>query len=477
MVDIKPIFKEEREFLLQRGIDIPENCWRDGKKIYLNADTDTLIIQFKIEHKQIIIKKNRLEEVLNTYKNKTIEEEILQNNVRLNQLEKESIDMTIECMEKHSDYQYRVSDSGGKDSAVCMIIFQKAMNKREYAPYEVDFFNTSNDTADTYKQIKKNLRQACNHQLELQNNAPTNEEVNNMYNDKLYEWIHNPEMGWHQWIAEVKNYYLPSIMVRNCCSTYKEGKLKNILNKKDNYVLFLGMRKYESSKRSSYDWYLNDAMDKMYEETQQSKYKLNVPRNWVRFLPIVNWTDIDIWLYMIRESIEFNPMYYKGFGRVGCLLCPYSSDYNDLLIEHFYPLQYKRWCGIVEKNYDLYNVENRLKWTKEEYIQEGKWKESTSKEHTLITKKPTEERVKQLAELKGCSEDVAKKYFKQNCSCGKKLNADEIAMYLKLYGRYEGKEDNRTYLCKNCLCEELGLTKDEYAEKVREFRDSGCNLF
>lgn len=35
---------------------------------------------------------------------------------------------------------------------------------------------------------------------------------------------------------------------------------------------------------------------------------------------------------------------------------------------------------------------------------------------------------------------------------GKKLNPDEIAMYLKLYGRYEGKTDDRTYLCKSCLC-------------------------
>lgn len=476
---MKPIFEKERLFLQKYGIDIPQECWREGSKIYLNADYETLIIQFKVEHQNIIVKKNKLNEVIKIHKKKSFNDEILENNARLNNLEKVSIDKTVECINRYKDSEFRVSDSGGKDSLVCMNIFQKALEKADIKhDYEVDFFNTSNDTGDTYRQIKSNIKNVCKHQLRHKlNREPSAEEVESMYNAKLYTWVHNPELGWYQWLAEVKKYYLPSVMVRNCCSTYKEGKLKNILDKKHEYVLFLGMRKYESSKRASYDYYLNEAMDKMYEETKQNKYKLNVPRNWVRFLPIVEWEDKDIWLYILREKLKFNPMYLKGFNRVGCLLCPYSTDYNDLLIKEFYPLQYNRWCNIVEKNYDLYNVENRLKWTKQEYIQEGKWKSSTSKEHEIIFKKPTKERVKELAQLKGCSEEIAQKYFKQTCSCGKKLNVDEIAMYLKLYGRYENKEDNRVYLCKTCVCNDLNMSKDEYADKIKEFRNSGCNLF
>lgn len=59
----------------------------------------------------------------------------------------------------------------------------------------------------------------------------------------------------------------------------------------------------------------------------------------------------------------------------------------------------------------------------------------------------------------------------------KKLNPDEVAMFLKLFGRYENKEDDRSYLCKECLCKLMNITKDEYTEKVKEFRSSGCNLF
>ena len=476
---MKPIFEKEKHFLEERlNLKLPSDCWRDGNSIYLNIDKDTLIIKFKVEHKQLLITKNKLEEVLNSYKNKSFIEEIKDYEFKLQALEEESLNKTIECMKKYPDYEFRVSDSTGKDSALCHYIFRKACKKLGINKYEIDFFNTSNDTADTYKQIKKNIKNTISFQYKIEHKKDiSKEELETKYNDVVYKWIHNPNIGWHQWIKEVKHYYLPSIMVRNCCSTYKEGKLKEVLDKSKNYVLFLGMRKYESVKRQHYDYYLNDKMDKLYKETGLNKYKCNVPKNWIRFLPIVNWRDEEVWLFIMKNNIEINPMYYLGFNRVGCLCCPYSSDYNDLLIEHYYPYLWNNWCQIVEKNYELYNVKNRLKWSKEEYIQEGKWKSSTSKLQEYITKNPTKVRVQEVANILNISEEVAEKYFKQTCSCGKKLNPDEIAMFLKLYGRYEGKTDDRTYLCKSCLCKQMNISKEKYSEKVKEFREQGCNLF
>ena len=445
---MKPIFEDEKIFLEENlGVKLPNNCWRDGKKIYLNSDKESFVIQFRVEHKKIIITKNKLEEVVSKIKNKTFEEEVIENKTRLDNLEKESIEKTIEFINRYPNNEIRISHSGGKDSDVMWHILQKVFEEMEIDNYVIDFFNTTNDTAQTYLHVKMDL-------------------------PREHLQINNPKKGWYEWLKRDKNYYLPSVMVRNCCSTYKEGQVKKILDKNKNYIIFLGARKYESAKRSKYDWDLNEAWLKA-----NPNKKLNMPSNWQRFLPIVNFTDVDIWLYILRENIKINPMYKLGFNRTGCLLCPYSSDYTDLLIEKHYPLHWDRWCSIVETNYDLYDVKTRLKWSKEEYIQEGKWKQATSKEQDLITKKATPERIKELAKLKGVSEEVAAKYFKKECSCGKKLNPDEIAMFLKLMGRYEGVEDNRVYLCKNCLCELLGITKEEYAEKVREFRSQGCNLF
>lgn len=450
---MKPIFQLEKDFFEKRtGIKLPNGCWRDGSKIYLNADTETLIVNFKVDRGQIHIKKNKINEVLDKYENKTWKQEVEENNDRLNMLFDESVEKTKEFILANPNHELRPSHSGGKDSDVMWCVLQKSFEDLGITDYTIDFMNSTNETAQTYLHIKQDLPQ-----------------------DHLQ--INNPPKGWYQWLAEDKNYYLPSIMVRNCCSTYKEGRVKKVLDKNKDYIMFLGARRQESNKRAEYSWDLNKRMNELYEKTKKDKYKLIVPKNWLRFLPIVEWSDKEVWLYILREDLKINEQYYMGFNRVGCLLCPYASDYTDLIIQEFYPFLWNRWCDMVEKNYDMWNVEKRLKWTKEEYIQFGKWKQSTSKESEYITKNPTIERVKAVAEMKGCSEEIAKKYFKQNCSCGKKLNPDETAMYLKIYGRYEGKDDNRTYLCKKCVCEQLNWTKDEYGEKVREFRSQGCNLF
>lgn len=149
----------------------------------------------------------------------------------------------------------------------------------------------------------------------------------------------------------------------------------------------------------------------------------------------------------------------------------------ELLIKHYYPKQWSRWVDILTKGYEIYGIEKRLKWDLLEWCEGGRWKNAISKESELTTKKATPERIKELADLKGINEEIAKRYFNKTCSCGKKLNPTEIAMYLKLMGRYEGKDDDRQYLCKKHLSEMIGITTKEYKEKSIEYLYQGCELF
>lgn len=461
---MKPIFNEEKIFFEKRtGIQLPEYCWRDGSKIYLNCNDTKPLLTFKVEERKININKNIIthikdnsvivrytkgkKQIEETWMNYSWEEEYEFNKDSITYKEKESIDETYWYILKHRDSQIRASDSGGKDSTLELIILDKAYSRlrehgAEIEDYIVDFNNTSNDTAQTYLQVKANNK---NKNLE----------------------IHNPQKGFYQWIEQNKNYYLPSVMVRNCCSTYKEGSMKKVLDRKKPYVLVLGMRKYESTKRANYDWDLNEAIKK------QGEMKLNVPENWRRFLNIVNWEDHEVWLYFLHNDVNFNIMYKWGFDRVGCLFCPYSKEYTDLIIEEHYPQMNERWNKILDKNYELYDVENRLKWTKEEW-RNGRWKEGVSKEQYIIQNKPTKDRIKELAEIKGISEELAEKYFQKKCSCGKKLNPDEVAINLKTYGR--GMDVSKMQ-CKKCFCGVNKITGKEYQDKVHNFRNDGCNLF
>lgn len=474
---MKPIFEQERYFFEEKsGYKLPKYCWRDGSKIYLNLDLEIPIIKFEVDFTsdKIIIKTNNIKEqndskvhIEGKFKNKKYDEwiniktfwdEIRENNDRLNELIKETINMTVKYLNNNQDAETRISISGGKDSSVMNYLFLKyILPKLNNKNYVYDAFNTTNDTADTYRQMYKEG-------LDKENiNNPL---ISIKTEDGNKKEVH---MGWYQWIEDVKGYWIPNALKRSCCSTFKEGQIKKILDKNKKYTILLGVRKYESSKRSFYEFDIQKAYNKSGKE-------YNLPNNWKRIAPIVNWKDEDIWLLIIRDSLEVNPMYYIGFNRCGCLICPYNSDYTNMLIREYYPKQWNRWMDIIEKNYKIKNVENRLKWTLEEYLN-GKWKVGLSKIHEYTIKAPTSERIKEVSNILGISEEMALKYFKKECSCGKKLNPDEIGMFLKMYGRYEGLIDERQYLCKECMCKEFGWTNKQYSEKVREFRKSGCNLF
>lgn len=443
---MKPIFKEEIEFLKEYNIFIPnDSCWKDGMKIYLDATCKKPLLELKVENHKLIVKKDNSKYFKN-YKPKSIQGLIIENEERLNELEKKTIELIKNYINTHKEHKFVLNHSGGKDSSVLYYIWNKAIS--EIKGIEIDwhiaFFNTSNDTADTYKFIKA---------------LPI---------EKLR--IINPKKGFYQWIIEDKKYFIPSTLVRNCCSHFKEGQVVKFYDLNTKHTMVLGVRKHESYKRSNYEVIMDS-------ETRKKIHKTDIySENWIMFAPIIDWTDVDIWLYVIKNNIEVNPQYYRGFNRCGCLICPYQSDYVDLLIKKFYPKQWERWEKILEKNYEITHVKERLKWTLEEW-KHGKWKQGTGKEYEIINKKKTKERIKELAEIKGISEEIAEKYFNKTCPCGKKLNPTEIAMFLKLFGRYENQEDNRQYLCKKCLCQKLNITTNEYKEMIIKFRDEGCNLF
>lgn len=478
---MKPIFEEERMFLKEYGIEVPEHCWRNGSKIYINHNDEIPIIEFKVDllNNKINIKKNFIKEINNgiihiegKYRNKKFNMNIINrpfkveaklNKERLNKLVEQSVNLTTNYLNSHLDYEYIMSISGGKDSSVMNYIFEKYIkDKLINKNIKKIAFNTTNDTADTYRQMY--------YEGLSKDNIITPIIGINIVDDKGKKHREYKSMGWYQWISQVKDYWIPNALKRSCCSTFKEGQINRIQDKDKNYVTLLGVRKYESTKRAFYEFDIRQA----YENKKDKNY--NMPSNWERIAPICYWTDEDVWLYIILNDLKVNPMYYKGFNRCGYLLCPYNSEYTDLLIKRYYPQQYNRWMNIIKKNYETKDVKERLKWSLEEY-KAGKWKTGLSKEYELINSKKTEDKIKLLSDLKGISIEMAEKYWDKKCLCGKKLNPDEIAMFYKIFGRYENQEDNRQLLCKKCLCEKLNITTKEYSEKVMEFRKQGCNLF
>jgi phosphoadenosine phosphosulfate reductase len=181
----KPIFEEERQFFKEKtNIELPTDCWRNGTKIYLDITCNKPLYQFKVINSNIIINKNNVE-LFTEYQQKKINEIISLNTNKLKQLYDNSFNNLFEFVLEHKDHKFVIGYSGGKDSVtlykIWLDVINYIQNKYEISiNYVVNFANTSNDTADTYKFIKseiprdKIIPSASN----LFINIPPNEHVN-----------------------------------------------------------------------------------------------------------------------------------------------------------------------------------------------------------------------------------------------------------------------------------------------------------
>ena len=92
---------------------------------------------------------------------------------------------------------------------------------------------------------------------------------------------------------------------------------------------------YEGSR-----WYENDFRRRHPKVNFISDYFHQV---WVH--PLAEWNSYDIWLYIFKEGLPINPVYFKGFQRTTCWLCPIVSPFHFNNSQKHYP---ELWDKISE---------------------------------------------------------------------------------------------------------------------------------
>ncbi|MEM2925149.1 MAG: phosphoadenosine phosphosulfate reductase family protein [Methanocellales archaeon] len=235
--------------------------------------------------------------------------------------EAEAIDFIKKVVE-NTNRPVTVSYSGGKDSLVTLLLVKKAIEH-----FDVIFVDTGLEFEETKINV---LRNASKYGLNL---------LQASVNDAF--WINLEHFG------------PPSVEARWCCKVCKLAKVTQLIDQ--NYprgcLTFIGQRKYESELRSR----------------SQRIWKNPWVGNQVSASPIQNWTALHIWLYIFREKAEYNPLYEKGFDRIGCWLCPASSLAEFERIREIIPSSWEKW--------ELYLKEYARKMNlPEEWVKYGFWR-------------------------------------------------------------------------------------------------------
>lgn len=150
----------------------------------------------------------------------------------------------------------------------------------------------------------------------------------------------------------------PSDTHRWCCSVMKTAPLYRSLkvpgtNKQAKVLTFDGVRAEESVRRGNY------------ERTAKGVKHSTV----VNSHPILYWNTSEIFLYLFSYALPINEAYRLGKSRVGCITCPYSSEWDDMIVNRCYNAELKPF---ITRIYD---------WSKQEgvkdldvYLKERKWK-------------------------------------------------------------------------------------------------------
>ena len=336
----------------------------------------------------------------------------------LSEIENKSKELITNSIYKYNDRKVAVLSSGGKDSTVTSFLVKACINNPE-----IIFNNTSLDCADTYLHIKKEENLT----------------------------IINPKEGFYQWRNRLN--FIPTRFARACCDIFKEGAMVDYIDKDDKYLFFMGMRNQESAKRSEYgDEWKNHKWDN---------------REWDAILPIRKWTELQIWLYILKNNININPKYKKGYSRVGCAIsCAYYTKSTWALDEYWYPKMRKRWMDILINDFRNNNKDLIMNCTEKEYL--------TNWNGGIVRPEPTGKVIEEFANRNNLDIEVAKNYFGHKCAeCGKKIkHKDVIGMNMKFNGR-----NIKQMYCKKHMKNKLEIDNSQWNSYVDTFKSQGCELF
>ena len=131
----------------------------------------------------------------------------------------------------------------------------------------------------------------------------------------------------------------PARKVRWCCTVHKTAPVINMLsdkfaNGKLRCVMITGVRGDESVSRSGYD-------EMSMGKKMAGQYS---------FHPILEWSSAEIYLYIYSQGLLLNDAYKYGFNRVGCIMCPNSSEKHEYIKRQCFPELVDEYCERITQN-------------------------------------------------------------------------------------------------------------------------------
>lgn len=266
-----------------------------------------------------------------------IGEVIKRNHDALFVLENEAMDFIDQVCTKYPDYPFSVSFSGGKDSQSVLDLITRVIHSDDI---NIIFSDTTLEHEFTYLTVEESIK---------------------YYKDKCPGLKFDVAKPVKSASELFKDMGLPSRFHRWCTPALKTAPYNKLINElvdvDSKIIVFEGVRAEESVQRSKYKRIADGA-----------KHPLVINAR-----PILYWNFTEVILYNFYRDLPLNPLYRYGLSRVGCELCPYSSDWSECINAHindnfndkYVPLikEYAKQRGLSDEN-DLNKFVSGGQWKK-----------------------------------------------------------------------------------------------------------------
>lgn len=208
---------------------------------------------------------------------------------------------------------FYVAFSGGKDSVVALDLVQRAL---PHNSFKVFFGNTDMEFPTTLQMVD-DVKNYC-------------AELGIDFYEAQARFT--AEKSWDVFGP-------PARKVRWCCTVHKTAPVINKLNelydaKYIRTMMITGVRADESTSRSEYD--------------ELSKGKKIAGQ--YSFHPILEWSSAEIYLYIYENQLLLNEAYKLGFNRVGCIMCPNSSEKHEYMKRMFFEDEVLKFTDKILQN-------------------------------------------------------------------------------------------------------------------------------
>ena len=349
--DLRPVFPEERlllELLLKKQpyAFMNQSVWAENNRYYIDGKSfilsNSIYRMAHAEELSELLKKylnpdtysihKRNQEEAYAYFYSYIEKFIEANQIRLDYIKDEAFRFVQSAAKKYAEEEIVLSFSGGKDSTVTADVVTKALGN----PSLVHIFG------DTTLEFPSTISYAKRYRK----NHP----------DCIFKIAKNQDQDFMTVASDIGP---PARMMRWCCFMFKTGPITRILNRfyrNKKILTFYGIRKVESVSRSKY------------RRLEDTSSHIKIQKQAVAS-PIFFWKDLDIWLYLLAEKVDFNDAYRLGYDRVGCWLCPNNNLRAQFLSKIYMPERSKQW-----RTFLIQFAQKIGKPDAEEYVDSGKWK-------------------------------------------------------------------------------------------------------